>query len=138
MSARAADTDWPGKRFGLPDAGPRSIARFGRRLIAITIDWLLGLLISYAFIGQHNGVANPWGTLGVFAVIQILFLVVIGATPGHLVVRMRLVPVTGGRVTWWRPIWRTALLCLVIPAVIWDKDQRGVHDRSAGTMLVRI
>jgi uncharacterized RDD family membrane protein YckC len=32
---------------------------------------------------------------------------------------------------------RTALLIVVIPAVIWDADQRGLHDKVAGTVLVR-
>ena len=32
---------------------------------------------------------------------------------------------------------RTLLMALVIPAVIWDADQRGMHDRVAGTLLVR-
>ena len=30
-----------------------------------------------------------------------------------------------------------ALLCLLIPAVIWDADQRGLHDRYAGTLVAR-
>jgi len=25
----------------------------------------------------------------------------------------------------------------VIPAVIWDADQRGLHDKAAGTVLIR-
>ena len=41
--------------------------------------------------------------------------------------RMRVQLVTGGWVGLWRPIVRTVLLCLVIPAVIWDADQRGLH-----------
>ncbi|PZU30429.1 MAG: RDD family protein, partial [Microbacterium sp.] len=45
--------------------------------------------------------------------------------------------VGGGWVGLWRPIVRTLLLCLVIPAVIWDADQRGVHDKAAGTVLLR-
>jgi hypothetical protein len=32
---------------------------------------------------------------------------------------------------------RTVLLCLLIPAFITDRDQRGLHDRAAGTVLVR-
>ena len=32
---------------------------------------------------------------------------------------------------------RTALLCLVLPAVVYDRDQRGLHDRAAATVLVR-
>jgi hypothetical protein len=50
---------------------------------------------------------------------------------------MRVVPVAGGYLGPWRPFARTALLCLVIPAVIWDTDQRGMHDRLVGTVLVR-
>ena len=33
---------------------------------------------------------------------------------------------------------RTLLLCLVIPAVIFDPDQRGLHDKAAKTVLVRM
>jgi hypothetical protein len=47
------------------------------------------------------------------------------------------VPLTGGYLGLWRPFARTALLCVVIPAVIWDRDQRGLHDRLIGTVLVR-
>jgi uncharacterized RDD family membrane protein YckC len=32
---------------------------------------------------------------------------------------------------------RTALLCLAVPALIFDSDSRGLHDRVAGTVLVR-
>jgi uncharacterized RDD family membrane protein YckC len=137
VSAAPADRDWPGRRLGLPEEGPRSIARLGRRLIAILIDWAIALLISFAFFRTAQG-TDAFVNLGIFALLQVVFLELIGATPGHLVTRMRLVPITGGRMTWWRPIWRTVLLCLVIPAAIWDRDQRGVHDRSAGTVLVRI
>jgi uncharacterized RDD family membrane protein YckC len=32
---------------------------------------------------------------------------------------------------------RTALLMLLIPALISDRDGRGLHDRAAGTVVVR-
>ena len=32
---------------------------------------------------------------------------------------------------------RTLLLCLVVPAAIWDGDGRGLHDKAAGTAVVR-
>lgn len=121
----------------MPEHGPRSIARLGRRIVAILVDWGIALLLSFAFFRTAQG-TDAFVNLGLFAAIQIVFLLLIGATPGHLLVRIRLVPVTGGRTAWWRPVWRTVLLCLVIPAVIWDRDQRGVHDRSAGTLLVRV
>ena len=37
----------------------------------------------------------------------------------------------------WRVLVRTVLLCLVIPAAIWDRDGRGLHDKAAGTVVVR-
>jgi len=124
---------WPGERLGLPETGPRSIARFGRRLGGLAIDWGLSVLVSVAFF-QYDALA----TLGIFALTQIVFITLVGGSVGHLVFRMRVVPLTGGWIGPWRPILRTLLLCLVIPAAIWDRDQRGLHDKAAGTVLVVI
>ena len=32
---------------------------------------------------------------------------------------------------------RTLLLCLLVPALIWDRDGRGLHDKAVGSVLVR-
>jgi uncharacterized RDD family membrane protein YckC len=32
---------------------------------------------------------------------------------------------------------RTVLLMLLVPALIWDKDRRGLHDRIAQTVVIR-
>lgn len=126
------DRDWPGKRLGLPNSGPRSVGRFGRRLAAIAIDWALAVLISVAFF-RYDALA----TLGIFAVLQIVFIALLSGSVGHLIVGLRLVPLSTGWVGVWRPAVRTVLLCLGIPALIWDRDQRGLHDKVAGTVLVR-
>ncbi len=34
----------------------------------------------------------------------------------------------------WPPI---VLLCLFLPAMFWDKDGRSLHDKAAGTLIVR-
>lgn len=128
---------WPGERLGLPETGPRSIGRLGRRILALLIDWGLAYLIAWAFLPHNNGSVDGGWTLVVFALEQILFLIVLNATPGYLVTGMRLVPIVPAPLGLWRPVVRTVLLCLVIPAVIWDRDQRGLHDRVAGTVLVR-
>lgn len=122
---------WPGERLGLPESGPRSIARPGRRLGALAIDWGSSVLISVAFF-QYDAFA----TLGVFALTQVVFLVFVSGSVGHVVFRMRVVPLAGGWIGAWRPLVRTVLLCFLIPAVIWDRDQRGLHDKAAGTVLV--
>ena len=123
---------WPGQRFGLPESGPRSIARIGRRIAAIAIDWAASVLISIAFFSY-----DPIATLVIFAVEQVVFLSLVSGSPGHLLLGMRVVPAKGGRLGLWQPLVRTLLLCLVIPAVIWDRDQRGLHDRVSDTILVR-
>jgi uncharacterized RDD family membrane protein YckC len=124
--------DWAGKRIGLPESGPRSIARLGRRIGGIAIDWALAVIVSIAFFHY-----DPWATLIIFAVEQVLFVALLSGSIGHLILGMRVVPLAGGWVGVWRPAVRAVLLCLVIPAVIWDKDQRGLHDKIAGTVLVR-
>jgi len=135
--ASGSEQPWPGERLGLPQAGPRSVARLGRRVIALIIDWGVAYLISWALFPTPDGTA-PFVTLGIFAALQFLFLLVMNGSLGHLIVRVRLVPVRGGYLGLWRPLVRTLLLCLVIPAVIWDRDQRGMHDRAAATVLVRV
>jgi uncharacterized RDD family membrane protein YckC len=125
-------TGWPGKRLGLPDSGPRSVGRLGRRIGAIAIDWAVAVIISVAFFHYDS-----WATLTIFAIEQILFVSLLSGSIGQLILGLRVVPLRSGWVGVWRPALRTVLLCIVIPAVIWDKDQRGVHDRLAGTVLVR-
>jgi len=130
----SATADWPGKRLGLPEAGPRSIGRFGRRLGAIVIDWGIAYLISYAFFRPDT---YGFATLGIFGVLQVVFLLIVNGSVGHLIFGLRVVPVVPGYLGVWRPFVRTILLMIVIPAVIFDRDQRGLHDKAAGTVLVR-
>jgi uncharacterized RDD family membrane protein YckC len=132
-SSHDASSSWPGERLGLPESGRRSIGRLGRRVAALAIDWGLSVLVSVAFFDY-----SPWATLDVFAITQIVFLATAGGSVGHLLLGLRVVPLSGGWIGLWRPVVRTLLICLVIPAVIWDKDQRGVHDRLAGTVLIRL
>lgn len=132
MTTPAAADDWPGRRLGLPESGPRSIARLGRRVAALAIDWACAVIVSIA-VFQYD----PLATLAVFAAVQVVFLLFLNASPGHLIMGMRVVPERPAPLGLWRPFVRTLLLCLVIPAVIWDRDQRGLHDRLIGTLLVR-
>lgn len=132
MTADAIDHSYPGERLGMPESGPGSIARPGRRIAALAIDWAAAVIVSVAFFA-YDSIA----TLAIFSAVQILFLPTLGGSPGHRLVGLRLRPLDGGWVGLWRPIVRTTLLVLVIPAVIWDADQRGLHDKGAGTVLVR-
>lgn len=140
MSAAPADPSenrWPGERLGLPETGRRSIGRLGRRVAALAIDWGVAYLLSWAFFPTELG-TDPFITLGLFAALQYLFLLIVNGSLGHLLLRLRVVPLGGGYLGVWRPLVRTVLLCLGVPALIWDRDQRGLHDKAAGTVLVRV
>jgi uncharacterized RDD family membrane protein YckC len=135
-----ADTDYPGRRLGMPQCGPGSLGRFGRRLVSILIDWTLCQLIAYAFFGVTlgQGSSGSWWPLLVFGVENLVLLSTLGSTFGQRLLGLRLISMDGGRATPAQVLLRTALLCLAIPALIWDRDQRGLHDKAAQTVLVRI
>jgi uncharacterized RDD family membrane protein YckC len=124
---------YPGARLGLPESGPGSMARAGRRILAICIDWVIALVISnFAFGG------NQWATLAVFAVEQILLIGTLGYSIGHRVAGIHVVRLGGTQAGPLAALIRTILLCLVIPAVVFDPDQRGLHDRAMNTILIRM
>ena len=124
--------DWPGQRLGLPATGSRSVARIGRRIGALAIDWGLAVALSAAFFSYDSIV-----TLLLFVGLQVLFTIVMNASIGHAVLGMRVVPMAGGLLGVWRPLVRAVLIALVVPALLFDENQRGLHDRAAGTVLLR-
>ena len=135
--------DYPGERLGLPREGSGSIARLGRRVGALLLDYAVATVIAIAFFG-YDQFALPaeagltmFAPMMVFVVVQCIFIPTIGGSPGHRIFGLRVVRIDGAWVGLWRPIVRTLLLIVVIPAVIWDADQRGLHDKAAGTVLLR-
>jgi uncharacterized RDD family membrane protein YckC len=71
-------------------------------------------------------------------VITVVTLVLFGQTPGMRLVGLRLAhPRPAARLALWRAVVRTALLCLLVPALVVDADGRGLHDRLTDTAVVR-
>ena len=133
---------YPGERLGRPQTGQGSIARFGRRFVALFIDWMLATLIVNAVTGSWSSVQNaqPAHQLFVYGVWLALMVVTVplaGGTLGHRLCGMAVTPLSGGWPGLWRPAVRALLLALLIPALVWDSDSRGFHDKVAGTLLVR-
>lgn len=134
------DEDHPGRRLGMPRSGPGSIARFGRRLVAIFVDWTMCQVLAFGLFRVPFGEAGPgsWVPLGLFALENLLLVSTTGSTFGQRLLGIRLVSLNGGRTTVVQVLLRTFLLCLAVPALIWDRDGRGLHDKSAGTVLMRL
>lgn len=127
---------YPGERLGLPVSGPGSVARVGRRIAALFIDYFLAVMVALMFAPYQSGLHSML-TLLIFGVAQVVFIATLGGSLGHCALGLRLVALDGSWVGWRRPIIRTLLLIVVIPALVWDSDQRGFHDKVAGTVLVR-
>lgn len=125
-------TNWAGKKLGLPETGSGSLAKMGRRLLALAIDWALALMVSRAFFGSDNT-----ATLTFFMLEQWLLVATTGNSFGHLIAGIRVRKLDGSHVGIVPALIRIGLILLVIPAVIWDTDNRGLHDKAAKTVLVR-
>jgi uncharacterized RDD family membrane protein YckC len=138
MEEAGADFGYRGEQLGLPEEGPGSIARPGRRLGALAVDWGLCLLIAYGLIADsYHQAAQVWAPL-ILLVLLVLTLGTVGSTPGKRLFGLRVVALETRRVNPLRALLRTALFFLAIPALVWDRDGRGLHDRLAGTVEVRI
>lgn len=137
---------YPGAELGLPERGAGSLASFPRRLIAVFIDWIACTVIALAILGV------PWGhlagtqtllPLGIFLLENLLLVSSAGMTLGHGLLGLRVHRTEALRAG--QPgmpglrsgALRALLLCLLVPALIIDRHGRGLHDRAAGTLLLR-
>jgi uncharacterized RDD family membrane protein YckC len=123
---------YPGEGLGLPQSGPGSVAPMTRRFGALLIDWLLCLVIAKGLL--HN----PMWTILIFAVEVYLLTAISGLTVGKRILGIRAIRTNGGRVGFGWAALRVFLLLCVVPPLFTDRDLRGLHDRAADTVVVRI
>ena len=110
-------------RASAPGSAPSVVDALGAALVA-------GLFTAPDLPGN-------WA-LAAFAAVTVLTLVAFGQTPGMRLLGLRLAhPRPGQRLALWRAVVRTALLCLLVPALLVDADGRGLHDRLTDTAVVR-
>lgn len=132
------DFGYRGQQLGLPEEGPGSIARPGRRIGALAVDWALCMVIAYGLVTDGYSQATGNWALLILLVMSVLTVGTIGSTPGKRLFGLRVASVNGGRLGIPRVVVRGLLVCLAIPALIWDRDGRGLHDRLSGAVQVRI
>ncbi|RJQ72366.1 RDD family protein [Pseudonocardiaceae bacterium YIM PH 21723] len=136
-SSDAPQQDWRGQRLGLPETGVDSVPGFGRRFVALLIDW-----VPCSIVAQVATTNPATSSLSIFAALTVICLIFFGRSWGHAIMGMKVARLgeDGGlepRITVGGTVIRTVLLCLVVPAVIYDLDGRGLHDRAVRSIVVR-
>jgi len=126
-------------RLGLPDNGPGSLAGLGRRIAAFSLDYFASMTVAHLLDRNIDPLGNSFRilTLEVMFAQMVLLTLLTGSSFGQRLLGMQVTKLDLSRVDALRVIARTALIFLVIPAVVWDRDTRGLHDRLLGTVVVR-
>jgi uncharacterized RDD family membrane protein YckC len=118
-------------------------ASWGRRIVALFVDWFASTLVVVAVLGPSGWSEDPRSgayTLIVFALESSVLTAVAGGSFGKLATRLRVVRNDGsGRpVDLLRSLVRQVMVCLVIPPLVFRPDGRGLHDLVAGSVTVTI
>lgn len=126
------------------DTVPFPTASWGRRILALVVDWFGCTLVVVGVVGLHTytqpGGTAPFLVLGLYVLESSLLTWLAGGSFGKLVTRLRVVWAGGGT----RPmnpvrlLLRQVLVALVVPPLVWRPDGRGLHDLSAGTCTITL
>jgi uncharacterized RDD family membrane protein YckC len=111
-------------------------AGYGLRLLAFVIDGIASDLVALTFTRPPSA-AYTTAVYVIFIVEIIVLTALTGASFGQWVVGLRVHRLDGNPVGFRAAIIRTVLLALVVPVLLTDREGRGLHDRAAGTDIVR-
>ena len=135
-----------GERLGLPATGRASLAPVGARIGAWLVDSIASAFVAALFVEViHHGhrrdfadrLPGYWSLIP-FALDYVLGILFAGRTLGMYLFGLRVIRVDRDEaVNPWRAVLRTLLLMLLVPAVVFDRDGRGLHDRYTDTAVVR-
>ena len=132
------DQEYAGQRLGLPSEGAGSVAGWGRRILALLTD-----LVASGLVAQLIARAVSWdSTLEaqlptiVFFLEVSFFTALLGGSFAQLALRIGVVRLDGKRMGLLRPLLRTLLICLIVPPLIFNRDNRGLHDIAVNTITV--
>lgn len=115
----------------------------GRRMLGISLDWLAAYAVTLgffsgggSFLERSRGVS---GTILLVAALQYLILVTLtGSSFGHRLVGLKVVRFSDGGVV--RPVQaliRTVLMVVIVTAITFDENGRGVNERLSDTVLIK-
>jgi uncharacterized RDD family membrane protein YckC len=134
-----SSTTYPGARLGLPEDGPRSAASWARRILALLIDWFASIGVAAAILGAKVWGQDweAWAPMAVFLVEAAVLTALMGGSFGQLAVRLAVVRLDGKPLNLLQALGRTALICLVVPPLVFNRDNRGLHDLAFRTVTLR-
>lgn len=114
-------------------------ASWGRRILALAVDWAACTLILLPFLNYGDPDFGPL-TLAVFVVESALLTALAGGSFGQLATRLRVVRADGsGRpIELLRAVGRQLLVAVVIPPLVFKPDGRGLHDLVADSATVTL
>ena len=114
-------------------------ATWGRRILAILIDWLASWAAAAALVAIGvPGDSASWGT-ALLVLEMSFFTALMGGSFGKLLARVRVVTYADPSrpVSLLRALLRTVLTMLLVPPLL-TFEGRGLHDLAAGTRTVTI
>jgi uncharacterized RDD family membrane protein YckC len=110
----------------------------GRRMLGLLIDWAFCYFITWGFFAEPGTGAFTPIVYFLYLGQYLFFSILGGATPGHRIVGLKIVRFSDGQMpTPKQALIRTALLAIVITAITFDQNGRGINERFSGTVLIR-
>ena len=116
----------------------------GRRMLGISLDWLAAYAVTLGFFSGGGTLLERsrgfGGTVLLVLAIEYLLLVSFGgASFGHRIVGLKVVRFSdGGAVTPLQALIRTLLMVVIITAITFDENGRGVNERLSNTVLIKL
>jgi uncharacterized RDD family membrane protein YckC len=110
----------------------------GRRMVGLLLDWAFCYFITWGFFAEPGTGAFTPIVYFIYVGQYLFFCILGGATPGHRIVGLKVVRFYDGQMpTPKQALIRTALLAIVITAITFDENGRGINERLSGTVLIR-
>ena len=116
-----------------------NLAGVWQRIFALVLDWSASLLIVRLLFPELTFGSDLYGvwTMAVFALEVIILTWLTGASFGQRIIGIGVVSYRSERLALWQVVARTLMIILVIPAVVMDKDKRGLHDILVGAGVIK-
>jgi uncharacterized RDD family membrane protein YckC len=109
-------------------------------VLALVIDWIASLLVATGLTAGAAMTSHGWEAwlpMMVFLVEASVLTPLVGGSFGQVLTRLAVVRLDGRPVSLLAAVLRTALICVVVPPLIYNPDRRGLHDLVTGTLTIR-